>query len=241
MAQLMSDAESLETLARDVRGVENPEFVSMPEQHPGNAAGGIGLGLDLNVAARGNGEGIDRQTRDALVLQEPLGGLLGHFQTESVIGLRHLRFASAFLASISRKSLAISAGQFAHVAVKRVARFGEAGVIHTAEQVISRHLQRISKPPQGIEGRLARARFEMRDRTGRQTGLAGQFALAPLPQFIARDFQAFLKDFGGVRFFTHGDLDMVDLTPFSAAATYICDIYAMANSPMASPRKTPEG
>src|SRR5580704_11668748 len=108
MPQLMSDAEPLKAFAGDVRRVKDAERVAVPQQHTGDASGGVRLRLDFDVAAARDGKRIDRQRRDALVTQKRLGLLLGHLEAERVgRGLRgHLCFV--FFASISRKSLAIS-------------------------------------------------------------------------------------------------------------------------------------
>jgi hypothetical protein len=66
-------------------------------------------------------------------------------------------------------------------------------------------------------------------------------ALTPFPKLFAGNSQALSEDFGGVGFFGHGDLDMLDLTICSRPPTYIRAIYAMADSPRQATRIEPDG
>src|SRR3546814_18734925 len=92
-----------------MRRIQDSEHVAMPEQHAGNPSGRIALLLDLDIAASGDHERIDRQRRDSLVTQEGFGPLLRHLETERMTrGFGHFFFTSAFFANISRNSLAIS-------------------------------------------------------------------------------------------------------------------------------------
>src|SRR5438874_1777004 len=101
MPQLMGDAEPLKTFAGDVRGIEDSENIAMPKQHAGHTVGSVWLGSDLDIAAGGDGEGVDRQGRDSFFSQERLGLLLGHPQSKRLIRrLDHLRFAALRSASI---------------------------------------------------------------------------------------------------------------------------------------------
>ena len=76
--ELVSDAEVLEPLARDVGRIHDPEIVAVPEQHAGDAAGGIRLGLHFDVVAGSDRERIDRERGNPLVAEELLSALLGY-------------------------------------------------------------------------------------------------------------------------------------------------------------------
>jgi hypothetical protein len=95
MAELMGDAESLETFVFDVGCIKYPEFIAMAQEHARNAALCVADRLNGNVPTGSNGERVDGKCRNAVFAQERFGLLLGHFQPESMIPSNgHLRFAS---------------------------------------------------------------------------------------------------------------------------------------------------
>src|ERR1700676_1905217 len=83
MPEFVADTEPLETFARNIGCIEDAERVAVSQQHPRYTVRRIRLGLHDDVPAAGEREWIDRQAGDPLLLQQRLGGLLGHLRRKT--------------------------------------------------------------------------------------------------------------------------------------------------------------